>query len=106
MAAYPVGDIFLNSMDKDGTGQGFDMALIEALPDAIPMPLIMSGGAGHGDHLAQGLSEPEISAVSTGHLFNFIGDGLERARRKLIEKGHQLPVWDHRDAKSLEGVLA
>lgn len=106
ISSYSIGDILLNSIDRDGTGQGFDMALLEQLPKSIPMPLIMSGGAGHGGHLAQGLSESRINAVSTGHLFNFIGDGLERARRELIDKGHQLPIWDHRDVRSLEGIWA
>ncbi len=102
LSQYPVGDLYLNSMDRDGTGQGYDMTILNELPDDLPMPLIMSGGAGHYNHLSQGLSDKRIDAVATGHLFNFLGDGLERSRKELINKGFHLPVWDHRRAESLK----
>ncbi len=106
LAQYPVGDIYLNSMDRDGTGQGYDMGILDELPDDLPMPLILSGGAGHYNHLAQGLSDKRIDAVATGHLFNFLGDGLERSRMELIRKGYELPIWDHRKARGLKNLYS
>lgn len=89
-----VGEIYLNSMDRDGTGQGYDMALLDALPTKVPVPVILAGGVGNAMHLALGLADPRVDAVATAHLFNFVGDGLKEARRALIMEGLQLPVWD------------
>jgi cyclase len=92
--ATPVGEIYLNSMDRDGTGQGYDMAVLDALPTNMPIPVILAGGVGNAMHLAAGLADPRVDAVATAHLFNFVGDGLKQARRALITAGVQLPVWD------------
>lgn len=106
LSRYPVGDLYLNSMDRDGTGQGYDMDILGELPDDLPMPLILSGGAGHYNHLSQGLSDKRIDAVATGHLFNFLSDGLERSRMELINKGFHLPLWDHLRAKGLKNLYS
>jgi cyclase len=88
-----VGEIYLNSIDKDGTGFGYDQQLIETVNRATSLPLIIAGGAGNESHLAHGLSVENVSAVATANLFNFIGDGLPRSRSKLIELGLNLPNW-------------
>lgn len=89
----PIGEIYLNSIDRDGTGHGYLMELLPYLPSSAPIPIIMAGGAGKPDHLAEGLKDPRIDAVATANLFNFVGNGLKLARNTLIEQGFKLPVW-------------
>lgn len=89
-----VGEIYLNSIDGDGTGQGYDLQLLEQLPAGISKPVILAGGVGNALHLASGLSDPRVDAVATAHLFNFVGDGLKQARQSLIADGFVLPIWD------------
>lgn len=89
-----VGEIYLNSMDRDGTGQGYDLRLLDQLPANMAKPIILAGGVGNAAHLAAGLADPRIDAVATAHLFNFVGDGLKKARQALISSGVVLPLWD------------
>lgn len=94
VTSYAVGEIYLNSIDRDGTGQGYDLQLLDLLPPDMPKPVILAGGVGNAAHLAEGLADPRVDAVATAHLFNFVGDGLKQARRSLIDAGVDLPVWD------------
>jgi cyclase len=80
-----VGEIYLNSIEKDGTGFGYDFETIKSLENEIKIPLIIAGGAGNESHLIEGLQLSAVSAVATANLFNFIGDGLPNARRKILE---------------------
>jgi len=89
----PVGELYFNSMDRDGTGQGYDIFLLDYLPESMPIPLILAGGAGKFNHLAEGLSENRVDAVATAHLFNFVGNGLVKARLDLINMGFNLATW-------------
>ena len=89
-----VGEIYLNSIDRDGTGQGYDLQLLDLLPQDMPKPVILAGGVGNATHLAEGLADPRVDAVATAHLFNFVGDGLKQARQSLIAGGVDLPFWD------------
>ena len=95
-----VGEIYLNSIDRDGTGQEFDMEILELLPIKVNKPLILAGGAGNSDHLLLGLKDSRIDAVATANLFNFVGDGLHKARHELVENGIVLPIWDLQFRKS------
>lgn len=88
-----IGEIYLNSIDKDGTGFGYDVKLIEQINKKTTLPLIIAGGAGNEMHLKQGLTIKNISAVATANLFNFIGDGLPNARLQLIESGENIANW-------------
>jgi cyclase len=88
-----IGEIYLNSIDKDGTGFGYDEVLIEQVSKKIQLPLIIAGGAGNGLHLKHGLKIQNVSAVATANLFNFIGDGLPNARRQLIESNENIANW-------------
>lgn len=94
IAKYPIGELYLNSIDRDGTGQGYDLELLDLLPNHMSKPIILAGGAGNAKHLATGLTETRVDAVATAHLFNFIGDGLKKARHSLISDGIALPFWD------------
>ncbi|NDH06121.1 DUF255 domain-containing protein [bacterium] len=100
---FPVGEIYINSIDQDGTGNGYDLDILNILPSGMNKPVIFAGGVGNSKHLAAGLSESRIDAVATAHLFNFIGDGLKKARSDLIEKGYDLPIWDRDVAYKLSG---
>jgi len=105
VAELPVGEVYLNSIDRDGTGQGFDLELLAQVPGGLPVPLILAGGAGKPQHFADGLREATVDAVATAHLFNFIGDALERSREFVIESGHPLPRWDRELLRDLEGSV-
>ena len=106
LAELPVGEIYLNSMDRDGTGQGYLLAMLDYVPATIATPVILAGGAGKPQHLAEGLLDPRVDAVATAHLFNCVGDGLNQARLQLLEAGQMLPWWDRDRAKALAGTFS
>lgn len=89
-----VGEIYLNSIERDGTGFGYDFDSIHKLLAEIKIPVIIAGGAGNEKHLIDGLSIDGVSAVATANLFNFIGDGLPNARVKIIESGLNVANWN------------
>ena len=88
-----VGEIFLNSIDRDGTGFGFDLDLLKAIDKKINIPLIVGGGAGKYKHFIECYKFQNVEAASTANLFNFIGDGLALTRRKIIENKIDIPIW-------------
>jgi cyclase len=85
-----VGEIYLNSIDKDGTGFNYDFETINQITHLVNVPLIIAGGAGNEFHLIEGLRHNKVNAVATANLFNFIGDGIKNARIKILESG--IPV--------------
>lgn len=89
-----VGEIYLNSIDRDGTGFGYDFDLIDKLSGQLKKPLIIAGGAGNAEHLIEGLKRPKVDAVATANLFNFIGDGLVNAREEIINKNLNIANWN------------
>jgi imidazole glycerol-phosphate synthase subunit HisF len=92
---YQFGEIYLNSIDKDGTGFGYELSVMRKLKKiSKKIPIIISGGAGNDEHFYEALKIKEIDAVSTAHLFNFVGDGLEKARKSLIKKEISFPEWN------------
>jgi cyclase len=88
-----IGELYLNSIDRDGTGRGYDLSLLDHLPPELNVPLILAGGVGNANHLEEGFRDPRVDAVATAHLFNFVGNGLARARQSLIANGAQLASW-------------
>jgi len=88
-----IGEIYLNSIEKDGTGFGYDFDTIDKLAHKLKKPLIIAGGAGNADHLIQGLQRETVDAVATANLFNFIADGLVTAREEIINKNLNLAKW-------------
>lgn len=89
-----VGEILFNSIDKDGTGFGFDLPTIEKYAKNVNVPFIVMGGAGNERHLSSGLAIEAVSAVATANLFNFIGNGLPNARSYMQENGANLARWE------------
>ena len=98
-----VGEIYLNSIDKDGTGFGYDLIQVEESVKEIKIPIIIAGGAGNELHLSEGLDLECISAVATANLFNFVGDSLEKTRNNLLGDDYSLAFWDTKFAKNLKG---
>lgn len=94
ISQYAIGELYLNSIDRDGTGQGYDMTVLDTLPHSMPISVILAGGVGNYQHLAEGLADDRVDAVATAHLFNFVGDGLESARYSLINMGFDLASWE------------
>jgi cyclase len=81
------GEILLTSMDKDGTGTGYDLPLIQAVSQAVSIPVIASGGAGKLTHLAEAL-EAGAHGVLAATIFHFQDSSLPRARAYLRERGY------------------
>ncbi|MGZ8199376.1 MAG: imidazole glycerol phosphate synthase subunit HisF, partial [Methylosarcina sp.] len=71
MVAYGAGEILLTSMDRDGTREGFDLALTLAISEAVTVPVIASGGVGCLDHLAEGIIKGKADAVLAASIFHF-----------------------------------
>ena len=71
VVALGAGEILLTSMDRDGTRQGFDIALTRAIADAVTVPVIASGGVGNLDHLVEGIRDGHASAVLAASIFHF-----------------------------------
>jgi len=84
------GEILLTSMDRDGTREGFDLALTRAVADAVPVPVIASGGVGTLDHLVAGVREGHANAVLAASIFHFGEATIADAKERLAQAG--LPV--------------
>jgi cyclase len=87
------GEIYLTSIDRDGTAQGYDLDLIRKVSDAITIPVIASGGVGEFNHLADGV-KAGASAVSLANLFHYIGTNLINAKTSMSESGVDCPLWN------------
>jgi cyclase len=81
MVASGAGEILLTSMDRDGTRDGFDLALTRAVADAVSVPVIASGGVGNMQHLAAGVLKGRADAVLAASVFHF-GDFTVRAAKE------------------------
>jgi cyclase len=81
------GEILLTSMDRDGTRQGFDLELTRAVADAVPAPLIASGGVGDLDHLVEGVRTGRASAVLAASIFHFGDYTIAQAKRYMADQG-------------------
>lgn len=87
-----IGELYINSIDRDGTGNGYMLDIIKRFQSKIDLPIIIAGGAGNWKHLLEGLEYKKINAVATANILNFIGDGFEMARNE-IQKRFDLPKW-------------
>ena len=87
-----IGELYITSIDRDGTGQGYLLEIIDKFKSGFQTPIIISGGAGNWKHLLQGLKHKNINAASTANLLNFIGSGFKNARTELLKK-FDLPKW-------------
>ena len=81
------GEILLTSMDRDGTGAGYDIALTRAVAEAVSVPVIASGGVGRLEHLREGLVEGRADAALVATLFHFGQHTVPEAKRYLHARG-------------------
>ena len=81
------GELLLTSMDRDGTGQGFDIALTRSIADAVSVPVIASGGVGTLDHLVEGIRDGHAAAVLAASIFHFGTYSIGDAKRHLSANG-------------------
>ena len=81
------GEILLTSMDRDGTKAGFDLGITRAISDAVPVPVIASGGVGTLDHLVAGVREGHASAVLAASIFHFGTFTIGQAKAHMAKAG-------------------
>jgi imidazole glycerol-phosphate synthase subunit HisF len=87
MARRGAGEILLTSMDRDGTKSGFDLQLTRAVADAVPVPVIASGGVGNLDHLADGVQQGGADAVLAASIFHYGEYTVAQAKARMAERG-------------------
>src|ERR1700745_601030 len=87
VVALGAGEILLTSMDRDGTKQGFDIALTRAIADAVSVPVIASGGVGNLDHLVEGIRDGHATAVLAASIFHFGEHTVREAKDYMAAAG-------------------
>ena len=92
MADLGCGEILLTSMDRDGTKKGFDLKLTRAVTDAVPVPVIASGGVGTLDHLVEGVMQGHASAVLAASIFHFGTYTIAEAKAHMKAAGAEIRV--------------
>jgi imidazole glycerol-phosphate synthase subunit HisF len=86
-ASLGAGEILLTSMDRDGTRAGFDIPLTRAVADAVPIPVIASGGVGTLDHLVDGVAKGHAAAVLAASIFHYGEVSIMEAKKYLAAHG-------------------
>ena len=87
MAESGAGEILLTSMDRDGTQSGFDLTLTRAVAQAVPVPVIASGGAGSLEHLADGVQQGMADAVLAASIFHYGQHTVAEAKALMAARG-------------------
>jgi cyclase len=84
------GEVLLTSMDRDGTSDGYDLALTKAVADAVDVPVIASGGAGELDHLVAAVNDGHADAVLCASIFHYGAHTVAEAKERMDAAG--IPV--------------
>jgi len=92
MAERGAGELLVTSMDRDGTKGGYDLALVRAISDAVPIPVIASGGVGNLDHLVAGVKEGGASAVLAASIFHFGTHTIGEAKAHMAKAGLKMRI--------------
>src|SRR5674476_244287 len=87
VVALGAGEILLTSMDRDGTRRGFDIALTRAVADAVPVPVIASGGVGTLEHMVEGIRDGHATAVLAASIFHFGEHSVRQAKLYMAKAG-------------------
>ena len=87
VVALGAGEILLTSMDRDGTGDGFDIELTQAVSRAVNVPVIASGGVGSLQHLVDGIKQAQASAVLAASIFHFGTHTISEAKQFMAQQG-------------------
>ena len=88
------GELYVTSIDRDGTGQGYDLEALNLVTQTSRLPVIASGGVGDFKHFLEGLNLDGVTGASTANIFNFMSDGLTQARSFIEARGIPLAQWD------------
>ena len=92
MAAFGAGEILLTSMDQDGMKNGFDLGVTRAISDAVPVPVIASGGVGNLQHLVDGVKQGGADAVLAASIFHFGEYSVSEAKQFMAAEGVEVRV--------------
>ncbi|HZQ13038.1 MAG TPA: imidazole glycerol phosphate synthase subunit HisF [Pseudolabrys sp.] len=87
VVALGAGEILLTSMDRDGTKKGYDIALTRAIADAVPVPVIASGGVGTLQHMVEGIRDGHATAVLAASIFHFGEHSVREAKAYMAKAG-------------------
>jgi len=87
VVALGAGEILLTSMDRDGTGSGFDIPLTRAVADSVTVPVIASGGVGTLDHMVEGIRDGHATAVLAASIFHFGQHSVREAKQYMAKAG-------------------
>ena len=97
------GEILVNSIDQDGTGQGYDLSLIKQVTLRADIPVIAMGGVGEWDHFCQAIEDTKVSAVAAANIFHHSENSMFRCKKHLLEKGFN--VRSGQTLSSAEGPI-
>ncbi len=92
MAELGAGELLVTSMDRDGMQQGFDLELTRAISDAVPVPVIASGGVGNLDHLVEGVLRGHADAVLAASIFHFGTYSIAEAKQCMADAGIEVRI--------------
>lgn len=92
MVVNGAGEILLTSMDRDGTKNGFDHELNRAISEAVPVPVIASGGVGNLQHLVEGITLGKADAVLAASIFHFGEYSIPEAKEYMAEHGIEVRI--------------
>ena len=81
------GEIFLNSIDRDGTAEGYDTELIRLVAEKVNIPVIACGGVGTFEDFKEGIAQGKASAVAAGNIFNFTENSVIQAKKSMLMSG-------------------
>ncbi|MEO0498660.1 MAG: HisA/HisF-related TIM barrel protein, partial [Pseudomonadota bacterium] len=87
MVTRGAGELLVTSMDRDGAKIGYDLGLTRAIADAVPVPVIASGGVGDLDHLVDGITQGGATAVLAASIFHFGTHTIGEAKRHMAQAG-------------------
>ena len=87
MAEYGAGELLVTSMDRDGTGEGFDLTMTRMIADNVSIPVIASGGVGRMEHFAEGFLEGHASGLLAASVFHFGTYGIGQVKEALQQAG-------------------
>ena len=87
VVALGAGELLVTSMDRDGTKSGYNLALTQAIADAVPVPVIASGGVGTLDHMVEGIRDGHATAVLAASIFHFGEYTIHEAKQHMTDAG-------------------
>ena len=87
MEDYGAGEILLNSIDRDGSGEGYDIALIGEISEKCTCPIIACGGVGEWEHFKDALDKTNVDAVAAANIFQYTDQSVYNSKKYLFNNG-------------------